>query len=90
MSHEEKVIELLEHVPLFAGLKRRQLRALAKIFIDRRCDAGKVLVPQDRDGYGFFVIVSGTAQAVRERADEGTVVLNAFGYGAMGYYEIVL
>ena len=81
MSNEEKVVQMLEHVPLFGRLKRRQVRALANACIDRTCAAGEVIVPQDRDGYGFFVIVSGAAEAVRERNDDSTVVLNTFGPG---------
>ncbi len=78
MSDLEKTVELLEKVPLFAGLKKRQLTTLARIFIERKCDTGEVIVPQGRDGYGFFIITSGAAEAVLERPDGTKVVVNTF------------
>ena len=79
MADEERIVEILENVPLFRGLKRRQLMALARIFTERQCKGGEVMIPQGRDGYGFFVIVSGGAEAVLERADGSTTVVNTFG-----------
>jgi CRP/FNR family transcriptional regulator len=81
MPEEEKIVELLKQVPLFRNLKRRQLRSLARIFVDRNCKAGEVIVPQGRDGYGFFILASGNAEAVRERSDGTPVVVNTFGPG---------
>jgi CRP/FNR family transcriptional regulator len=81
MPEEEKIIELLKKVPLFQNLKRRQLNSLARIFIDRTCQADEVIVPQGRDGYGFFVLSSGKAEAVLERPDGSKVVVNTFEAG---------
>ncbi|MGC9520468.1 MAG: cyclic nucleotide-binding domain-containing protein [Anaerolineae bacterium] len=81
MAEEANIIEMIQDVPLFKTLKRRQLQSLARIFIERQCDEGEVIVPQGRDGYGFFVIASGTAKAVRERSDGSRVVVNTFGPG---------
>jgi CRP/FNR family transcriptional regulator, cyclic AMP receptor protein len=79
MADEEKIVELIKEVPLFGNLKRRQLNNLARIFIERMCSPGEVIVPQGRDGFGFFVIASGSAEAIRERSDGSTVVVNTFG-----------
>lgn len=79
MADEEKIVEMIKEVPLFKNLGRRQLQSLARIFIERRCAPGEVIVPQGRDGYGFFVIASGAAEAVRERNDGSTVTVNTFG-----------
>jgi len=79
MADEDKIVEILTDVPLFHGLRRRQLHSLARIFIERTCASGEVMVPQGRDGYGFFVIVSGAAEAILERSDGSTEVVNTFG-----------
>jgi CRP/FNR family cyclic AMP-dependent transcriptional regulator len=81
MADLEKTMEILIKVPLFQNLKKRQLQYLARIFIDRQCDAGEVIVPQGRDGYGFFIIAAGSAEAIRERADGTKAVVNTFGSG---------
>jgi len=79
MADEDKIVEILEDVPLFGGLRQRQLQRLARIFIERTCASGEVIVPQGRDGYGFFVVVSGAAEAILEHSDGSTEVVNTFG-----------
>jgi CRP-like cAMP-binding protein len=79
MTDEERIVEILADVPLFRGLRKRQLHSLARIFVERQCKEGEVIVPQGRDGYGFFVLVSGSAEAIRERADGSETVVNTFG-----------
>ena len=79
MADEEQVLDVLAKVPLFKGLGKRQLEKLARIMVDRTCEEGEVIVPQGETGYGFFIIVSGAAKAVRERSDGSEVVVNTFG-----------
>ncbi|MGC9468072.1 MAG: cyclic nucleotide-binding domain-containing protein [Anaerolineae bacterium] len=81
MADEEKIIDIIKDVALFEDLKPRQLRSLTKVFIERKCEAGEVIVPQGRDGYGFFVIASGGARAILEKSDGSRVVVNTFGPG---------
>jgi CRP-like cAMP-binding protein len=78
MPSEEKIVEIIKKVPLFKNLKRRQLNSLARIFIDRQCEAGEVIVPQGREGYGFFVIASGAAKAIRDHGDGIKSEVNTF------------
>ena len=79
MADIERTAEILSKVPLFQSLGKRQIQSLARIFIDRKCAAGEVIVPQGRSGYGFFIIASGAAEAIREHDDEAGVVVNTFG-----------
>ena len=81
MADLERTAEILNKVPLFQNLKKRQIQSLARIFIDRKCAAGEVIVPQGRDGYGFFIVASGRAEAIREKADGTTAVVNTFDAG---------
>ena len=79
MADEDEIVEILESVPLFRGLRRQQLHSLARVCIERACASGEVIVPQGRDGYGFFVVVSGAAEAILEDSDGSTEVVNTFG-----------
>lgn len=79
MVDVEKTVTILESVPLFSGLKKRQLQNLAKILVERDCAAGEVIVPQGRAGYGFFIIADGTAEAIVEQEDGQKLVVNTFG-----------
>ncbi len=81
MADLERAIDILSKVPLFENLKKRQIHDLGRLFIERACAPGEVIVPQGRDGYGFFIIASGKADAVREKADGSKAVVNTFGPG---------
>lgn len=79
MQTTKQTVGFLERVPLFTGLKARQLEALASRFVERDYASGAAIVSQGQGGEGFFIIVSGKAEAVRERADGEDVVVNTFG-----------
>ncbi len=79
MVDMKKTVAALERVPLFQGLKPRQLEALAKQFVEREYAAGEAIVTQGRGGEGFFVVVSGGAEAIRTRADGSQQTVNTFG-----------
>ena len=79
MADVKETLGFLNRVPLFRGLKKRQLERLAKRFVQRKYAAGEAIVTQDKGGEGFFVVVSGQAEAIRERADGTRVVVNTFG-----------
>jgi CRP-like cAMP-binding protein len=79
MQTTKQTVGFLERVPLFTGLKPRQLESLAKRFVERDYAPGAAIVTQGQGGEGFFVIISGRAEAVRERADGEKIVVNTFG-----------
>jgi CRP/FNR family cyclic AMP-dependent transcriptional regulator len=58
-------LQLLQGVPLFAGLEAKELEAIGAITEEREVDAGTALTHEGRhEGY-FFVIVSGTVRIER-------------------------
>jgi hypothetical protein len=69
MSDLKQTVGFLHKIPLFQGLNNRQYEHLAKRMVERSYDAGHAIVNQDQGGEGFFIIVSGKAEAFRERAD---------------------
>ena len=79
MAHTGDTIQFLQRVPLFQGLNNRQLKKLAERFVERRYAAGEAMVTQGQGGEGFFILVSGKAEAVRARGDGEKVVVNTFG-----------
>ena len=54
--------ELLDHVPLFSGLDRREREQIAASMKERRLEQGEVIAVEGELGVGFFVIESGTAR----------------------------
>lgn len=79
MAHEADILQALQNVPLFQGLTRRQLSKLADRFVERSYPAGSEIVTQGTGGEGFFVILTGKAEAIRTRVDGEQVVVNTFG-----------
>ena len=55
------VVEIFARVPLFAGMREKDLRQLAKRLTARRFREGQTITVQGQTGIGFFVIEEGTA-----------------------------
>jgi CRP/FNR family transcriptional regulator, cyclic AMP receptor protein len=77
--NEQEIITIMQTVPLFQSLAHRQLQSLAKLVYEREYPAGETIVKQGEGGVGLFVIISGSAEAVRERSDGSQMVVNTFG-----------
>ena len=54
--------ELLDGVPLFSGLDRRQRAQIAETMKSRTLEPGESIAVEGEQGVGFFVIESGTAR----------------------------
>jgi len=70
---------VISKVPLFTGLKDRQLQRLADRMVERKFAAGDIIVEQGQGGEGFYIVTEGKADATRSRADGEKVVVNTFG-----------
>ena len=79
MRDVKETVGFLHRVPLFQSLNNRQLEHLAKRFVEREFAAGQAMVTQGQGGEGFFVLVSGKAEVIRERSDGTRAVVNNFG-----------
>jgi CRP-like cAMP-binding protein len=72
----DEKLELLERVPLFAGVAREGLEEIGRIIDEIDVPAGRALTHEGRhEGY-FFVIVSGTV-----RIERGGRTINIIGPG---------
>jgi CRP-like cAMP-binding protein len=79
MADVKQVAEFLAKVPLFRGLRKRQLESLAKTMVTHDYEAGQDIVTQGESGVGLFVVVSGQAEVVHIRTDGSKAVVNTFG-----------
>jgi CRP-like cAMP-binding protein len=78
MSDLKQTVGFLQNVPLLHGLDNRHLEHLAKRMVERDYAAGQPIVTQGQGGEGFFIVVSGKAEAFRERSDGVKVEVNNF------------
>ena len=57
-------VPILQRVPLFADLSRRELQQIARLFKERRFAEGETVVQEGSGGAAFFVIQSGEASVL--------------------------
>jgi CRP/FNR family transcriptional regulator, cyclic AMP receptor protein len=60
------VEETLSRVPLFSGVKDKDLKKLGKRMQERSFNEGEVITTQGESGLGFFVIEDGNASVSRD------------------------
>lgn len=79
MAQSDQKEKFLAQVPLFKGLRERQIKQLANRFVPRTYRPHEHIVSQGKGGAGMFVIASGHAEAVLESTDGDKTVVNSFG-----------
>ena len=57
-------VRVLQQVPLFSDLNRREVQQIARLFKARRFSEGQTVVQEGSGGAAFFVIESGEATVV--------------------------
>jgi CRP/FNR family transcriptional regulator, cyclic AMP receptor protein len=66
-------VDVLQHVPLFAGLERKELESIASTMRERTFQAGQTVTEQGAGGAGFFVVESGEAKVKVDGQERGTI-----------------
>jgi CRP/FNR family cyclic AMP-dependent transcriptional regulator len=66
-------VDLLQRVPLFAGLEKRELEEIAGSMRERRVAAGGMVVEQGAGGAGFFIIDQGEADVFVDGEHRATI-----------------
>ena len=73
IRHRSPKLDLVEGIPLFAGLPKRELKEIARLADVVDVPAGRDLTVEGAPGREFFVLLNGTA--VVRRHDEFVAVL---------------
>lgn len=63
---DSHIVEAVSRVPLFAGCNKKQLKTIAASGKQLTRPAGSLIVDQGAGGIAFFVLLSGTAEVVRD------------------------
>lgn len=83
--------DVLNEVPIFAGLDRKHLKRLSSLMVPRSFKAGAEIVREKDRPAGFFVITSGKVEVVRGAAGDKPQVLATLGpgdfFGEMALFE---
>ena len=65
--------ELVQGVPLFADLDKRELQGLASSMKERSFQPGQTIASEGQTGIGFFVIAEGTAKVTQGEQERATL-----------------
>jgi CRP-like cAMP-binding protein len=65
----EGAVDLLQRVPLFSDLDRKELERIAASMKERTFSAGDTVTTEGQSGVGFFVIAAGEAKVTVGGAD---------------------
>lgn len=77
MAHtEHEIMQFLARVPLFRGLKEKQLKTLTHRMKEIEYKAGDTIVEQATMGVGLFIIGRGTAEVIRLHGDGSRIVID--------------
>ena len=83
--------DMLEKVPIFAGLDRKHVNQLSRIMVPRTFKTGDVIIKEGDQGAGVFVIISGQVEVVGGAEKASPTVLNTLGpgdfFGEMALFE---
>ena len=66
-------VDLLQRVPLFQNLERRDLERIARSLRERTFQAGQTVTTEGQGGVGFFVIESGEATVTQAGEERGKI-----------------
>lgn len=76
-----EVVELLEHVPVFAALVPADLERIAELTVPRTFEPGQIVFREGDASDTCYVVRSGRARAVRRHPGGRTITLATFGPG---------
>ena len=83
--------DVINEVPIFAGLDRKHLKRLSSLMVPRSFKAGAEIVREHDRPAGFFVITSGKVEVIRGAAGDKPQMLATLGpgdfFGEMALFE---
>ena len=63
---DKQLAEMLQSVPLFSGLKGKQIKTIVGSGKELRFEAGTQIVKEGDNGVGFYLILEGSAEVRRK------------------------
>lgn len=59
-KEENEVVGMLQNVPIFSGMSKKELKAMAKSFVEKTYPVGKVIEAEGDKGVSFYLIIDGS------------------------------
>jgi len=78
ITDTQQIISLLKRTPIFAQVSEETLEAMLKSTIQKTVKAGEKIVEQGKEGIGFYLILEGKAEAVKQTLKLGELGVGDF------------
>jgi len=59
-KEETELVDMLQNVPIFSGLPKKELKAMSHSFVERTYDSGTVIESEGDKGVSFYLIIDGS------------------------------
>ena len=83
--------DIIRDVPIFSELSKRDLGRVAKIMVQRSAAAGEVIIKENDQAAGFFIISSAKVDVIRGEETDKPELLNTLEtgdfFGEMALFE---
>jgi CRP/FNR family transcriptional regulator len=77
----EKSLDVMAQIPLFSGLSRSQLAQFRGIAVEKNFGRGELIFSEGDEGFGFYVLLSGTVKIFKLSPDGKEHILHIFTAG---------
>jgi len=64
-KEESELIVMLQNVPIFSGLSKKDLKAMAQAFVERSYDTGTIIESEGDKGVSFYLIIEGSVNVLK-------------------------
>ena len=63
---DKQIVSLMKETPIFSRMSESNLKTVLKSAVQKKCPAGTKIVEEGKGGVGFYLILDGTAEVIRE------------------------
>lgn len=56
---------MLQNVPIFSGMSKKELKTMSHSFVERGYDTGKVIEAEGEKGLSFYLIIDGSVDVIK-------------------------
>jgi len=93
MTPESLPLEVLQQIPLFAGMTANECQQMANISLVTKYEAGEVILRQGKSTRNLWIVLDGSCEVIKylDGAEDKPTVLAEFGlycnFGEMSFFE---
>jgi len=77
-KEESEVVNMLQNVPIFSGMPKKELKAMAHSFVERWYEPGTIIEEEGAKGISFYLIADGSVDVKKSGKSIATLSKGQF------------